>query len=366
MENNEIVKANEVNILVTNEDKQGTDITKMSNFFDNYLCKLNADLSLSENVLNDEISAVVDLNIISNAIKNGTILKNGGNVYVPNFDALPKTIREKLNSGEYKIGESRQVVGDSRAVIVDGEGTRVKDVTLKQVDNNADNLQITNEMIEQIQLQQISAKLDDVIELQKYQIETDRDRDIRASFLEARHYILLAQESKDESKIKESLEKAREILIKATSSIQSNIETTGKALGETTSKHGLQAFVPDLFKERKEGTYMKYIVEDLQYYMLYVGLQSQINYYLGDKESMKILENNYKNTLLAFCNKGYGKDNRPLAIIMHEHYPYNAQNIDSWFNFQEEITSNFKDNSKLIDSNSNIYVIELEESENER
>ena len=176
----EIVESekNELSILATDEDKYGTDITKMSNFFEIYIQQLSCELST--NTLVDVLRniPVADIGIINDVVRHAEVMMVGKYGYVPDFDSLPHDIKTKFQKGIYKIGESKQVDGNMRAVILDENDIRVKDITLKRVKNNPDTVETTRSIANQMQMRQIYAKLDDIQELQSYQIDRDRDRDI--------------------------------------------------------------------------------------------------------------------------------------------------------------------------------------------
>lgn len=207
----EIVKSGELElrIFVTDVDKYGTDVTEMSNFFDSYIQQLTCVLSTNTAVNVIENIPIADLGIINEVVHHATVMMNGEYGYVPDFDSLPYDIKDKLNKGIYKIGESKQVAGNVRAVIMDENDVRVKDITLKWLKNNPDTMEAIRSIANQAQMRQISAKLNAIQELQSYQIDRDRDRDIVTPFLNARDYILRAQEGENRE---ENLKKATDEL----------------------------------------------------------------------------------------------------------------------------------------------------------
>ncbi len=91
----------------------------------------------------------------------------------------------------------------TRPVILDEEGVRVKDITLKEVKNPDKSAETTQNLMQQIQMKQISDKLDSIAELQGYQIDQARNAAIKVPFLNARDYIFKAQETEMEDKRKE-------------------------------------------------------------------------------------------------------------------------------------------------------------------
>ena len=181
-------------ILVTEEDKTGEDILAMSDFFGVYVDNLCESIrSCSDTSILPDIP-VADIGAINEVVQCAEVVMNGTTQLIPDLDSLPFDIKKKLKDKIYKIGESRQVDGNLRAVIVDEGGNRVKDVTLKEVKINPGTLEASRSIANQMQLKQIYAKLDAIQEMQSFQIERDRDRDMRVPFLDARHYILLSQE----------------------------------------------------------------------------------------------------------------------------------------------------------------------------
>ena len=110
-------------IPVTEEDKYGTDIALMSDFFGIYIEQLSAELSTQvvSDILDDIL--VADIQILGELVRGGDILLQGKYGYIPDFDNLPNDIKMKLRKGIYTLGESRQVEGNVRAVVLDEEGT---------------------------------------------------------------------------------------------------------------------------------------------------------------------------------------------------------------------------------------------------
>lgn len=54
-------------------------------------------------------------------------------VIIYKFDILPVDIKTKLKKGIYTIGNPRQADGNLRAVVLDENGVRIKDISLKKV-----------------------------------------------------------------------------------------------------------------------------------------------------------------------------------------------------------------------------------------
>lgn len=125
-------------ILVTDEDKHGTDIACMSDFFGIYIEQLSAELS--NQVMRGVVEKIpaADVQILGELVHGVDVLLSGKYGYIPDFDSLPNDVKDKLKKGIYTLGESRQVEDNVRAVVLDENGTRIKDVTLKRVLNTPD------------------------------------------------------------------------------------------------------------------------------------------------------------------------------------------------------------------------------------
>ena len=99
----------ELHILVTSEDQIGSDITKMSNFFEEYVKQMTT--SIQSNAVVDIVKdfPLVDIGVLGEVVQYAKAIVAGEYSLLPDFDHLPTDIREKLKKGIYTVGESRQV-----------------------------------------------------------------------------------------------------------------------------------------------------------------------------------------------------------------------------------------------------------------
>ena len=192
-----VPESRELSILVTDADKYGNELAAMSDFFGGAITQMSRELSTSRALETAVSIPIADFAVLNDVVRHAEVVMKGAYHYVPDFDHLPKKIRAKLDKGIYTIGESRQVDGNYRAVILNEKGVRVKDVTLKKIANDPGTLETTRSIATQAQLKQIYEKLAEIQEMQSYQIDRDRDRDILVPFLNARDYVLRAQETLD-------------------------------------------------------------------------------------------------------------------------------------------------------------------------
>lgn len=344
-----------VHILVTNEDMHGTNIAQMSNFFDLYIQDLSHEIITTPGMAIVESIPIADLEIINEVVQQADVILQDGIEYIPDFDSLPKDIRTKLEKGNYKIGESRQVDGNLRAVIVDENNVRVKDITLKEVAKDPGTLKATRSIANQLQMRQIYAKLADIQEMQSYQIDRDRDRDIVTPFLNARNHILRAQNAELLEDRNAYLEKAADELDKAVNGIYTDMRTTSKHLADKTAW--------PIFRRTKQiNTFMDYLTQDMQMLTKFVGVQMQVYDYLGRPSDSKLALDNFQHVMTGFISEGINKQGQSAAMLMHLNYPYTESNIDCWYNFASELSTVFEQRTLALDGQK-VYVVSLEDIE---
>ena len=217
-------------IFKTDADIYGCNISAMSNFFDGYVQEMSLTIRKSDGLQVVMDLPISDLSIIGESINQAEIVMRGNVTLLPDFDSLPSDVRSKLKKGLYSVGESKQVDGNMRAVILDENGVRVKDITLKKVLNSPANIETMRSIGNQLQMRQIYAKLSDIEEFQTYQIERDRDRDIIVPFLDARSLVLEAATKDSETERAQMLKEADSKIRTALNSVYRDIETTSKLL----------------------------------------------------------------------------------------------------------------------------------------
>jgi hypothetical protein len=347
----------ELRIFVTDVDMYGTDVTKMSNFFEFYIQQLTCDLSTNTAVNVLENIPIADLGIINDAIHYIDLMRNGEYGYVPDFDSLPNDIKDKFDKGIYKIGESKQVDGNMRAVILDENDVRVKDITLKRVKNNPGTMETIQSIAIQAQMRQIFEKLDAIQELQRYQIDRDRDRDIVLPFLNARDYIVRAQTGGTLEDKRANLKKATDELTKAVNSIYSDLSTTSKYFAELTRS-------PIFQKTDPIKMYIEYLTLDLQLVTKYVGVLMHVFDYLGEKASSNLALERYQHNMLDFFTKSVNQKGPSAATLIHQHYPYNKNNRDWWLKFARDMTPVLQTGLKSIEGKE-IYLVSMEDIRDE-
>lgn len=352
-------------IFKTDVDRYGQDISLMSDFFDGYVQQMSLVIrEKSELEVITELP-MADLGIINDVVHQAGVIMKGSITLLPDFDNLPPDIKSKLKKGIYSVGESRQVEDNLRAVIVDEEGTRVKDITLKKVVNNPDNIDAVRSIGNQLQMRQIYTKLSDIQEMQSYQIEKDRDRDIVVPFLDARMLVLEAETKEDEEERIKLLKEADGKMRTAINAVTRDIETTSKWLAKSV-KNPFHDF------SNKMDTYMGYLTSDLQVVTKYVGVRMQLLEYVGDTKTAQTVLQSYQHTMLDFLTKPVTRKGLSTADLMQDYFPYTTENMNCWLKFSEEMTPALETSMKKLELSMNndfsneVYIVSVEDIEDEK
>lgn len=350
------ISKQKVHILITDADTHGTELAKMSNFMGEY-AKLQVS-SLSNSSLTSVMIdiPIADISIINDVVQHARIVAKGDISLIPDFEHLPTDIREKLKKGIYSIGESKQVDGNMRAVILNENGTRVKDVTLKKVYNNPGTLETTRSISNQLQMKQINDKLAAIQEIQSYQLDKDRDHAIFTPFLNARDSILLAQNADTQEKRNMYLEKAAEQLREAKNGIKTEMNTAVNHLAKYSKW-------PLFHRQSTINTLTSHIADDLQFSTKICGITMQVYEYLGQPQNAKLEMEQYQAFMTDFISNEIGNTGYTAIGLFHDNFRYNKDNVDCWYDFSIELKTKLSD-IKQLETREN-YIVTLEDSENE-
>lgn len=317
-------------IFKTDDDRYGRDITAMSDFFDGYVQQMSLALRKQSRLeLVPEIP-VANLGIINDVIHQADVIMRGNITLLPDFENLPPDIKSKLKKGLYTVGESKQIDGNLRAVILDENGIRVKDITLKKVINDSGNIETARSIGNQIQMRQIYAKLADIQEFQTYQLEKDRDRDFIVPFLDARSMVLEAENKGSEEERVLLLREADGKIRTALNAIYADVETTSKRFARNTN-------IPFFQFSNQLNRYMGYLTSDFQIAIKYVGVRMQLLEYMGYAKTAKTVLQQYQHVMYDFLTKPVTRKGLSTAELMHDYFPYDNTNMNCWYTFSKEM-----------------------------
>ena len=357
-ESDSVLVPSDLHILVTDADTNGYEISKMSDFMGLYAQQLTR--SLAEGPFVEVISniPVADLGIINDVVQYATVIARGNIALVPDFDSLPTGIKEKLKQGLYSIGGSKQVDGNLRAVIIDENGVRVKDITLKKVINNPGTLETTRSIANQMQMKQIQDTLKGIQEMQSYQLDRDRDGNIFTPFFDARDYILQAQNAPSIELRNQLLEKASDRMITALNGVYTEMRTASLHLAKNT-KWSL------FHKQSSIDVFLSNLSDDLQLATKFSGVQMQVFEALGRREDSKLVFNRYQTVMHDFMTQKIGGRGMSAIELMHDNYHYTKENMDCWYTFSKELEPALENTKRAID-NKDVYIVSVEDVYDEK
>lgn len=354
--NNALVPS-ELNILITEADTNGHEISKMSDFMGLYAQQLIRSLTNSPFVEVVSNISVADISIINDVIQQAAVVTQGNITLVPDFDSLPTDIKEKLKKGIYTLGDSKQVDGNLRAVVIDENKVRIKDITLKKVINNPGTLETTRSIANQIQMKQIQDTLKGIQEMQSYQLDRDRDRDILVPFFDAREYILKAQNAMSIELRRENLDKASDRLTTALNGVYTDMRTSSIHLAKNTKR--------SLFhKQSSIDTLLANLSEDLQLVTKISGIQMQVLDALGRKKDSERVLDHYQAVMHNFITQEMdGRGMSPMDLL-HDNYHYSKDNMDCWYLFSKKLGPALEITRHAIE-NKDVYIVSLEDIKDE-
>ena len=221
-----------LNIFATEEDKNGTDLLEMSNFFDIFID------DIGENLHNyHQWENVIDFGALfgrlAAVMKAGFDINDMG-VMVADYSHFSKDIIDGLKKGIYHIGESKEVAGNMRPAILDKDEHIVKWFTMKKAVNPKEMLSDVGSLSMQNSLRQISSELKGISQDLKYEIEFNRRQALSLPFINARTKFLNAINN-PKNKVK-YLEEADTYLLEGLNALYADIEAEAKRLGDSDLK----------------------------------------------------------------------------------------------------------------------------------
>lgn len=86
--------------------------------------------------------------------------------------------------------------------------------------------------------------------------------------------------------------------------------------------------------------------------------------YLGESKNSRNALEQYQYNMQLFLTKGINHKGQSTATLIHLNYPYDATNIDSWYQFSAEMQSVLQAHTKWIDGKE-IYLVSAEDIDDE-
>lgn len=339
-----------LDIFTSEADKKGTDLLKMSNYFDVFVSKIDTQLD-SEGRWEILIDSGALLGRITAVIKSGFDISEM-NMLVADTSHFSQEIIDGLKKGIYHIGQSKEVAGNLRPAVLDENEHLVKFVTLKKAVNPSEVLSDISNLSMQLSLKNISAQIEDVGKDVQGISEFVRRENLSNKFIYARDRIMLAASAEGERQERYLME-ADKYLMEGLISLYADINSEVEKLSGLTGP----------FISLKEvDTLLTHINEDMQMIPRYVGLRVYLfNLRKNVTEANRVLgEYRYHLENLAERKIGHGK--YTALEIIHRYYPYEEKNKDFWLNQPQQILTALKAYDSMIEqSTEEVYYVDVED-----
>ncbi|MBR5372915.1 MAG: hypothetical protein IK130_11965 [Oscillospiraceae bacterium] len=353
MNENPNMKKNELlDIFSSDEDKNGNDLLKMSNFLSIFIEKLKTEISTGDTWdIQNSISNY--FGEIAEAIKLGVDISQMG-MLIADSSHFSQTIIDGLKKGIYHIGMSKEVAGNYRPAILDDKEQLVKFFTLKKAFNPSSVLADISSLSMQASLQRISIQLKEISQSIKTIIEFNRRESFTVPFLNARDSIIQASHSENNTDY--YLDEADRYLKEGLNSLYTAIEAQIHALNIEVQKHAL---TPSKRKIELIDKLLNLINEDMQMIFQYVGLRIYLSNYRGKNGDAASVLDRFRSFMQKHAETK--EDNGQLTAfeLIHEYYPFCN---DFWIEKPQEMIKALTSSKKALDQkNMEIYYIDAEE-----
>lgn len=339
-----------LNIFETEEDRRGTDLLAMSNYFDRLVTKIDSNVNNSGK-WEDVADASSMLGQIAMAIKSGFDVSNI-NMLVADTSHFSKDIVDKLKNGIYHIGQSKEVEGRLRPVILDQNERIVKFVTLRKAINPSEILMDMSNMTMQMSLRHISAQIEAVSRDVQGISDFIRREVLCAPFINARSKIMLAANSSaDKQNI--YLHEADTYLMEGLTSLYLDLQGE---LAKLPDKVGVRQNLDQI------DVILQHVNDDMQLIPRYVGMRAYLFNYLDDVDNAYQVIGDYRYQLGKLATNKIGKEGKYTALEMiHRYYPYSENDVDFWIEKPIQLLNALKNYETLLEQRPHeMYYIDME------
>ena len=203
-------------------------------------------------------------------------------------------------------------------------------------------------------MKNIQEMIASVQQLQNYQLDRDRDRDLLTPFLNSRDHILIAQNAKIIEEKKQNLVKASDQMIQALNGVYTDLETTKKQLAEFTR-------YPFTHRKKTFEKMVVYLSEDIELLTKFTGVQMFIYNYLGMNDDAENCIDRYNYTMKTFITEKVGKSGMTGIELLQDNTVYNSRNRDYWFKLSEKMLPILDESLPKIEPVNEVYIVSLED-----
>ena len=356
-EHNELIPSEKnelLNIFTEEEDKKGTDLLAMSDFFEVFIGKIETEMGTDTawEVFHNIEGFIGE---IAAAIKGGFDISKMG-MLVADYSHFSQEIVDGLKEGIYHVGQSKEVAGNLRPAILDENEHLVKFFTLKKAVDPTRVLSDISTLSMQASLQRISSQIEDIGRDVKGIIDFSRREALSNKFIYARDKIMLASTASEEER-ELYLKEADTYLMEGLTDLYSDINAQVKALADIK---GLFASVKAI------DSVLSYINEDMQMIPRYVGLRVYLFNYRGKADDANRILGEYQYQLQTLTERKLGDGKYTALELIHKNYPYDEENVDFWLEKPKQMLEVIDSYQTMLEQkDKDVYYIDVEDFEDE-
>lgn len=356
-DNNEIVEAGKnelLNIFTEEEDRKGTDLLAMSDFFEVFIGKIEVEMGTDTawEVFHNIEGFIGE---IAAAIKGSFDISKMG-MLVADYSHFSQDIIDGLKEGIYHVGQSKEVAGNLRPAILDENEHLVKFFTLKKAVNPSSVLTDISTLSMQASLQRISAQIEDIGRDVKGMIDFTRREALSNKFIYARDKIMLAATASDDEQDM-YLKEADTYLMEGLTDLYSDINAQVKALADIKGPFASVKAIDSV---------LSYINEDMQMIPRYVGLRVYLFNYRGKADDANRILGEYRYQLQTLAERKLGDGKYTALELIHKNYPYDEENVDFWLEKPKQMLGVIDSYQTMLEQkNKDVFYIDVEDTGDE-
>lgn len=356
-EHNELIPSEKnelLNIFTEEEDKKGTDLLAMSDFFEVFIGKIETEMGTDTawEVFHNIEGFIGE---IAAAIKGGFDISKMG-MLVADYSHFSQEIVDGLKEGIYHVGQSKEVAGNLRPAILDENEHFVKFFTLKKAVDPTRVLSDISTLSMQASLQRISSQIEDIGRDVKGIIDFSRREALSNKFIYARDKIMLASTASEEER-ELYLKEADTYLMEGLTDLYSDINAQVKALADIKGPFASVKAIDSV---------LSYINEDMQMIPRYVGLRVYLFNYRGKADDANRILGEYQYQLQTLTERKLGDGKYTALELIHKNYPYDEENVDFWLEKPKQMLEVIDSYQTMLEQkDKDVYYIDVEDSEDE-
>lgn len=357
-ENNEIVESGKeelLNIFTEEDDKKGTDLLSMSDFFEVFIGKIELEMG-TDTVWEVFHNIEGFIGESAAAIKGGFDISKMG-MLVADYSHFSQDIIDGLKEGIYHVGQSREVEGNLRPAILDENEHLVKFFTLKKALDPSSVFADLSTLSMQASLQRISSQIEDIGRDVKGMIDFARREALSNKFIYARDKIMLAATANEKER-EQHLKEADTYLMEGLTDLYSDVNAQVKALANIKGPFASVKAIDSL---------LSYINEDMQMIPRYVGLRVYLLNYRGKSDDANRILGEYRYQLQTLVERRLGDGKYTALEMIHKNYPYDDENVDFWLEKPKQMLVAIDSYDTMLEQkDKDVFYIDVEDSEDEQ